>query len=448
MNKKYFILSLVVLFFILSSCNPRGADYRPDPKRAEFFQGTEGIRMWMDPGVPPPRVYFYSDVPSNEYNAINVEVNIHNVGSSWVTGALYVSGYDPGMIFFEDINIPRTKGGFFDHCRIRFDIRPDIVSSLGGFLNCNLGDKGFEYGKSAGSSGLADYWGIDNLGKWLDAAADKLGWKRGKGLETVIDWTENIDIFWNGNDETWTLDLNLGGLDIEARRYGGELVAMMSALRLDRFNGKAFTLRPDNHLFPGGESTIVSFPGYIDKDAWPEGLDSTDVTFVVTACYAYVTFATPLVCIDANPFSENEKVCTPRVTDMKGSRGAPVAITNILQENTYRSAIFTIYIQNVGRGKVIYPGSLELCSPYYPGILGPQHEDMIIVGDVRIGDQFLECYPNDYMLKLTDGRGQITCTYEFEYATTKTAYTTPLSIELWYGYMESERRYVHIKRVR
>ena len=134
---------------------------------------------------------------------------------------------------------------------------------------------------------------------------------------------------------------------------------------------------------------------------------------------------------------------------MKGSQGAPVAVTRILQENTRRSIIFTIEIQNVGRGKIIYPGDLELCSPYYPGRLGIQSLDTVILGDIRLSGspQRLRCTPDTNIIKLRDGRGQITCTYDLEYATAKSAYTAPLVIELWYGYMETQRRNVRIKRV-
>ncbi|MFH1770885.1 MAG: hypothetical protein ABH828_05015 [archaeon] len=426
MNKKYFAISLLILLFILSSCSyggRGGSTYKPDPERAEFFQGTEGLRMWVDPGAPPPRIYFYSDA-SDDYNTFSVDVEIHNVGSSWTTGGLYVSGYDPGLINLYDINIPKTRGGFFDNCNVRFSVRSNLKSSLGGIFSCVFGNDdnqwGIEAGKEPGSKDL-DYFGIDT--KWFD-------------------------ISWDGNSRGYDLDISGLGLTYEESRYGGEMVKMLEALTLDRFNGKSFKLRPDNHLYPGGESTIISFPGYIDSNGWPEGLDSIDTTFLTTACYAYSTYATPIVCIDPDPFSGNEKACTPGMTDLKGSQGAPVAITNVYQENTYRSSIFTIDIQNVGRGDIIYPGALELCSPYYPGRLGPQYKDTVILAYIGIGDTMLDCTPDGYMVKLRDGRGQITCTYEFEYATAKSAYTTPLVVELWYGYSESLRNNVHIKRVR
>ena len=55
--------------------------------------------------------------------------------------------------------------------------------------------------------------------------------------------------------------------------------------------------------------------------------------------------------------------------------------------------------------------------------------------------------PDNRIIKLRDGRGMITCRYDMEYQTAKSAYRAPLVLELWYGYSETQRRNVHIKRV-
>ena len=175
----------------------------------------------------------------------------------------------------------------------------------------------------------------------------------------------------------------------------------------------------------------------------------TDVSFLVTSCYLYTTYATPIVCVDPAPFSQDEKVCYPGQIDLKGSQGAPVAVSRVYQENTPRSVIFTIEVRNVGRGKVINPGYMELCSPYYPGRLSSQDENIVVLGDIRLSGspQRLRCVPDNNLIRLRDGVGQITCTYDLEYATAKSAYKAPLVVELWYGYSESQIRNVHVKRV-
>jgi len=434
MNKKILIIILILSMFLLSSCYRRGGvDYKPDTKRERFYQGSEGIRMYIDPNAPPPRIYYYSDAPTDDYNSFNIDVELHNVGASWTKGGLYVAGYDPSLIYLEGVNIPKTGGGIFQNCRVDLNLRDLSWDAVGGFLSCNFGDTGFELGGDTSTGQLFDSVRINNLFQLF-------------GCEDCPE----IDVNWDRAADAlnFNFDFSAFGLDFDLLHHGQALLVILDSLTFDRFNGKAFMLAPDNYNYPGGESTIISFPGYI-KTTWPSGLDETDTTFGVTACYAYSTYATPVVCIDPAPFSEDEKVCYPGQIDLKGSQGAPVAVTSVYQENTPRSVIFTIQVRNVGRGTVIYPGDLELCSPYYPGNLGVQSLDIVILGDIRMSGsaQRLRCTPNDNIIRLRDGRGQITCKYDMEYATAKSAYKAPLVIELWYGYREYLERHVRLKRV-
>ncbi|MFH1589792.1 MAG: hypothetical protein ABIB43_04465 [archaeon] len=426
MKKKLFIVTLILSLFMISACQNQTTGYPSDPERDQYYKGSEGVRMLIQPNSPPPRIYYYSDAPTDDYNSFTIDMDIHNVGASWTKGGLYVSGYDPGLIKFVGFNIEKTGGGIFENCR--FNIR-DLSWSNGisGFYGCNFGDGGgFE---------------IDGSGVRVNDLLDLFG---------ICEDCPEIDVNWDKDSDSWNFnfDFSAFGLDIDMLHHGRALLIILDNIRFDRFNGETFLLAPDNYDYPGGESTIKSFVGSV-QDTWPEGLDETDVTFMITSCYAYSTFATPIVCVDPAPFSQNEKVCYPGQIELKGSQGAPVAVTRVLQENTPRSIIFTIEVQNVGNGRVMYVGDLELCSPYYPGRLGVESLDTIILGDISMSgsSQRMKCTPNDQIIKLRDGRGQITCIYDLEYATAKSAYKAPLLIELWYGYTESQRRNVQIKRV-
>ena len=35
--------------------------------------------MLIDPGAPPPRLYYYSDAPTDSYNAFSVDVEVRSV---------------------------------------------------------------------------------------------------------------------------------------------------------------------------------------------------------------------------------------------------------------------------------------------------------------------------------------------------------------------------------
>ncbi len=429
MSRKLFIISLLILSLLLSSCSGIGGQNpNSNPKTENYYQGSEGIRMIVEPGAPPSRLYYYGNAQGPEYNGFDISVVLRNVGASWTRGGLYVSGYDPSLINVDGMNIPRTLGGFFDHCQLDFSsFSFTNFESISGLIGCTFGDDGGGY---LGTDGF----GLDNL---IDAFCNILTTSECEGLpelDIAYDWS------------TGAFNMDLSGFSLNFIHHGRGLLMILDQVSFDRFNGKSFLLAPDNYNYPGGESTVISFPSEIKT--WPAGLDSTDVTFLFTTCYAYSTYAAPIVCIDPDPYSETAKACVPGSVQMSRSQGGPVAITGVSQESTPRSVIFNIDVANVGDGKVINPLHLELCSPYYPGRLGAQDLDIVFIGDIRMsGSPFkLRCSPDNYVIRMINGRGQFTCTYDMEYATAKSAYKAPLIIELWYGYSESQRRDVRIKR--
>lgn len=442
MNKKILLTTLILSLFILSACTGFGSN-RPTPntKSERFYQGTEGIRTTIYPGSPPPNMYFYSDAITNAYNTFSINVELHNVGASWAKGGLYVSGFDPSMLYIEGIHVPSDSGTFWSHCRARLQMSGEAVSlnNLGGIMSCAFDNSGLSV---FGSIDDPEFQ-VDNLLGFIGSALSSFGATDIGGRFQDFGDVFNFDVRSDG-----TFTLSLGGLTFDALYHGRAFMAFLEALNFERFNGREFFLAPDNYDYPSGESIIVSFnPSYVEKGGWPAGLDETDVTLFFTTCYGYTTFATPIVCIDPDPFSQNEKACRVGQVKMTSSQGAPVAVTRVYQEAGRFSSTFLIEIQNVGRGDVYYPGDLELCSPYYPGFVGPQSQDLVLVGDVRIGNRRLTCTPDTYNVKLRNGRGQITCRYDYEFTSAKSAYTTPLTIELWYGYSEVQRRNLRIKRV-
>jgi hypothetical protein len=167
----------------------------------------------------------------------------------------------------------------------------------------------------------------------------------------------------------------------------------------------------------------------------------------LTNCYLYTTFAAPLVCIDPDPYSDVRKVCSPDQLSFSGSQGAPIAITSIEQEASPRRSTFRINIQNVGRGEVFDAGQIQKCSPYIADRVRPSDKNVVYVGDIRIGNQrLIDCTPRGFV-RLQNGRGTITCSYPYEFVGLQSAYETPLYVELWYGYSDTELRQMQIKRI-
>lgn len=422
------ILFLVCAALLISSCNrvardPHSSIYFEDNK---YYQGFRGVEMAVLQGMPPYKLYYYGDAYDNRFN-VNVEVA--NVGSSWARGALFLSGYDPTMIEFQGINPGRTSGRA---CII--DIGNIGFGEFGGTLRCE------NFFLGVGSQGTFEV-GIRDLFGPSGSYSGALDLTRLFG---------GTDIYYRrtqGDQTRLTIGFDNPNIDIEYANHGRLLIALFQGIDFTRNFGREYLLEGDTYEFPGGDIEYINFEGNIVN--WPPGLDSAYQNFLITNCYLYATYAAPLVCIDPVPYSEDRKVCYPRkYTGTKG-QGAPVAVTYIYQENTPREARFEIHIKNVGGGEVYDPGKLEMCSPYYPGRVTNEDKNVVYIGDIRVsGDlQRLDCTPNDYVrLDPKTGTGVITCSYLIPYSGLRSAYQTPLVVELWYGYSKTVEKTVIIKR--
>jgi hypothetical protein len=424
------LVLLIINILLLSGCNKFPGRTQQsvftDFENNKYYQGYQGVEMLFTQGMPPSRIYYYGD---SYDNAFHVNVEVANVGSSWARGGLFLSGYDPMMIDVQGINPARTSG---KACML--DIGNIGYGEFGGTLRCEdffigAGDKGtldFGFRDLFGSSG--PYSGKFDLSKMFGG----------------------IDLFYKqtaGGDSRMSVGFNNPSIDIEYANHGRLLISLFQGIDFSRNFGLEYLLAGDTYEYPSGELAFIDFEGNVVK--WPPGLDQTYQSFMITNCYLYATYAAPIVCIDPTPFSEDRKVCLPRsYTGTKG-QGAPVAVTLIEQENTPRQAMFTIHVKNVGGGQVYDPGKLEMCSPYFPGRVTNNDLNIVYIGDVRVsGDpQMLQCTPNNYVrLNPQTQDGIITCTYNIPFSGLRSAYQTPLVVELWYGYSKTMEKKVYIKR--
>jgi hypothetical protein len=130
-----------------------------------------------------------------------------------------------------------------------------------------------------------------------------------------------------------------------------------------------------------------------------------------------------------------------------GSNGAPIAVTSIEQSGNKKTAYFTINIKNIGDGQVFNLGHLERCSPYYRPRVRANDLNIVYLLDARVAGHQIECSPSRMEgIRLVNGRGSIRCKYNLEYATAKSAYTTPIVLEFGYGYTTAQSRMMTIKR--
>ncbi|MFH1133186.1 MAG: hypothetical protein V1735_01715 [Nanoarchaeota archaeon] len=211
------------------------------------------------------------------------------------------------------------------------------------------------------------------------------------------------------------------------------------------------SLEGKSNANPEGGYQVYEFRG--DVETWPEGLDAYDFKLKVTACYDYETVANPLVCIDPRPFYKTEdKACRITPVAMAGGQGAPVAVTSISEQGTESKVHFSIKIKNVGTG-VVFDSLDHFCtSSVESGDCCPYSIPLTKVNVVNYNVDFMEsdlssgieCKPEGGRVRLVDGIGSIFCTVNTP-QNRDSAFKTPLTITLNYGYKSWIERDVRIR---
>lgn len=164
----------------------------------------------------------------------------------------------------------------------------------------------------------------------------------------------------------------------------------------------------------------------------PDETDSYNPNLQISACYKYKTYASPVVCIDPDPYSSEleDEVCTVRDQSLSGGQGAPVAVTKVEESVTKDQVKFKIHFRNVGDGWVIDPDYINSDCP------DTDRENLNKVDvNVRLSGAQASCKPQN-PVHLVNGAGYVVCDTQKPSESTP-AYTTPLLIELTYGYSTS-----------
>lgn len=174
----------------------------------------------------------------------------------------------------------------------------------------------------------------------------------------------------------------------------------------------------------------------------PPDVDQYTPSIVATACYEYKTIAAPQVCVDPSFFelTRDVRACEVRDFGLAGGQGAPMAVTYVNTDMAGSKANFQIDVANVGTGRVVSPqANIAQC----PSGLKYDDFDQVRYSVSLPGGQLIRCAPADFMVRLTNNKGKIVCT--FDVGNTQ-ARETPLRIELNYNYMQSIRTPVEIVR--
>ena len=222
---------------------------------------------------------------------------------------------------------------------------------------------------------------------------------------------------------------------------------------LEDLSGKP--LEGKSTINPIGGFDFLTFKGTVNIENLI--VEKYEPTLQAIVCYQYWTIAGPSVCIDPDPYSTitEKKVCNVQSISLS-SQGAPIAVTKIEEDALATKTQFRITIKNVGSGEVFKDSSLEKCSPFGEKV-GREDIDKVYVNFVKVGNKELACRPfidrADQFVKgasgyvrLINGEGTIICELPgSDYASTKSAYTTPINIYLQYAYRNTIEKKLLIK---
>jgi len=384
------ILAIIILFMI--ACKPVEEPYPISDK--DFKKGTEGLTFEFIQNAPPDKTY--------EDTIFEIHGRIYNKGAytadeGYIT-AIVASSY---LCIYDGSNcvVYQTEGHkeALDELRIE---RAKIISDIDQLLN----------------------------GEYIDADDEE---QRNEKIITLRQEKENIDE--------------------KIRSYDDAGIEINPAIT------KEFSSLEPPGLFEG--RSIYAPEGtnkYVEFDAKARLLDALaeqhTTQVILTSCYKYYTEVTEEICIDADPASLKDKVCTTRPIELN-DQGAPIAITSIepkiLPKQEGVELQLNIFVENKGDGQIVASDKLkEACSA---AKLSRQDWNEITVKEVRFGKftytEGEDCEPNP--IHLGSGDNYFKCKIKDNDITKETpAFESLVYIKLEYGYSESLSKTIVVEKNR
>lgn len=212
-----------------------------------------------------------------------------------------------------------------------------------------------------------------------------------------------------------------------------------------------FDLRGKSQINMKGEEIVVSLnakTGSLDPQS-----ETKQSTMTATFCYHYNTVASVTACIDPDIANVRpvKKVCQAKEMAFNSGQGAPIAVTKIemqmVPEGNKVKPQFLIYLENRGLGTPLNKDSYDLVCK---GAEVPDPERKIwntalikVYSSEPAAENELDCTPgveddgNTGILKFRDKKDFVKCIFQKGKNMDDDAYTTPLRIEIDYGYVQT-----------
>ncbi len=229
-------------------------------------------------------------------------------------------------------------------------------------------------------------------------------------------------------------------------------------------NEAVFTLPGKTLVNTKGDEEIVSFtitPSRIDPQS-----ETHKTSLIATLCYPYQTELIASVCIDPDPnnIRTTKKSCTVQDISYSQGQGAPVAITmvqpQIIPGKSSIKPQFLITIENKGKGEVIKPGLYKSICRGLSTEVDTKELNRISMR-AWLSKEELTCSlreeqaisststpTSEGFARLQSQKQTIRCFYPDGAAIIPTdSYTTQLTVQLKYGYVESKPTEYTIRKV-
>jgi len=231
-------------------------------------------------------------------------------------------------------------------------------------------------------------------------------------------------------------------------------------VRLTGFQDQYFTLNKDHFQVDLEGKSLYNDAGeltyeYIDASSKEihDVLDYVEFPLTVTSCYKYYTYASADICLekpDLPALSKNG--CGSEISNLPSTQGGPVGVRSIdiekIPSQNKITYLFKIDVVNFGDGELRLPDAYE--KDCIGPVLEPNEVNRFVM-EVSLGNEKLSCRQdskpasNDIFIlpeKITsiipddsDDDHRIVC--EFKSDRDITTYTTKLSMNIHYGYVDS-----------
>ncbi len=224
---------------------------------------------------------------------------------------------------------------------------------------------------------------------------------------------------------------------------------------LNKESFESFDLRGDDGLFEGEQK--ISEIQLKSKPVNLQGITAFDSTITVNACYEYKTHFQDTFCVDTDiKGTQAQKPCTEKSLSGSKGQGAPVVVSKVIPRVTMGEqgarVSFDIYIENHGDGTVLSSGS---SSNVCLGQFRDSDFSLITLSDVQLSkyslaDGTITCgshtsSPNEFDLDNVNKKF-IRCSLVNEVPYSEGTFSTPMIIDLSYGYLQTIKTSVLIEK--